>query len=85
MTVLRFDVFGRSMEVVREGDLWAAYYLGSDGKRRPAHEAHVPHFVEVGGVGRFLADLYHESASPERPDVVELPAPGKIEPPRPPG
>jgi len=69
--VLRFDVFGRLIGVVRRDDRWEAFLLGSEGKKRVLPSP-IPADVPRDGLRRFLADLYHESARPDRPDVVEL-------------
>ncbi len=34
--VIRLDVFGRRVELARSDDKWKAFYLGSEGKKRPA-------------------------------------------------
>ena len=70
-SLLRFDVFGTQVGVERQGDVWHAWYLGSEGKRRPADFV-VPDFIEEFELARYLADLFHESASPDRPDVRRL-------------
>ena len=70
--VLRFDVFGRIIEVVREEGRWTAHRVGTDGKRRESRGTTIPPWVKPDEVGRFLADLYHESATPDRPDVIRL-------------
>ncbi|MEM7416978.1 MAG: hypothetical protein AAF389_15830 [Gemmatimonadota bacterium] len=68
-TVLIYDVFGRRLGITRECGQWVTVELGTEGKHRPARVA-IPEWVEEDGLLRFLADLYHESASPEKPDVV---------------
>jgi len=69
---MRFDVFGYIVEVERKGDEWHAYRVGTDGKRRSAPGTTIPPWIEPDQVARFLADLYHEAASPERPEVIRL-------------
>jgi hypothetical protein len=68
--VRRFDVFGRRIGVTRVGEEWKAVILGADGKHR--HGVEIPSWVEESQLGRYLADLFHESATPERPDVLDL-------------
>jgi hypothetical protein len=70
--MFRFDVFGRTVGIIRKDDRWEAMYLGLDGKHRPAPGIIIPPSVPASGLGRFLADLFHESARPERPDVLPL-------------
>lgn len=74
--MLRYDVFGYRVGVLREGAEWRAVYVGQDGKHRPAPDVVIPPWVTEAEVPRFLADLFHEAASPERPDVIIEPPPG---------
>lgn len=69
---VRFDVFGRRMAVVDDGRGWRAFVLGADGKRRPADIA-VPATLREEELATYLGDLFHEAATPTRPDVVRLP------------
>jgi hypothetical protein len=64
----RFNVFGRIFLIRREGSLWQAYALGSDGKRSPADFV-VPDFIEEAEMEQYLFDLFHESATPGNGDV----------------
>ena len=70
--MLRFDVFGREVGVLREEARWRAVFVGREGKHRAAPSIAIPSSLPEAELGRFLADLFHESASPERPDVVPL-------------
>jgi hypothetical protein len=65
---LCFDVFGRRIDVERDAEGWVAFVPGTDGKRRPAKIAIPPEF-NADEVGRYLSDLFHESASPKHPTV----------------
>ncbi|WP_422843696.1 DUF7661 family protein [Acidovorax sp. M2(2025)] len=67
----RFNVFGRTVEVRREGALWQAYRVGADGKRTPAGFV-IPDFVSEHELAQFLEDLFHESASPHNGDVHRI-------------
>lgn len=69
--MLRFDVFGKRVGVERTSDGWIACWLGNEGKRRPA-EFVIPDFVAEDELAQYLRDLFHESASPQHPDVVPL-------------
>lgn len=71
MAAIRFNVFGRIVLIERKQNEWHAYYPGTDGKRRPASFV-IPSFIEDGELEQFLGDLFHESASPNNPEVVRL-------------
>lgn len=60
---IHFNVFGRLVALVGTSGRWSPFILGSDGKRRPA-EFIVPDFLAEEELGRYLADLFHESATP---------------------
>ena len=68
---LRFDVFGRRIDVERTAEGWAAFVPGTDGKRRPAQIA-IPSDLKADEIGQYLGDLFHESATPKHPAVRVL-------------
>ena len=70
--MLRFDVYGRTVGVLREDGRWRVVFLGEDGKHRDAPGVVVPPSLEASDLARHLADVFHESARPGRPDVVPL-------------
>ena len=67
----RFDVFGRTIGVVRRNNTWVAHHIGQEGKRHRA-EFEIPPFVAPDELLQYLDDLFHENASPVRPCVVKL-------------
>lgn len=69
--ILRFNVFGTLVGIERSGPHWKAYYLGTEGKRRPADFV-IPEFVVEAELAQYLADLFHESARPGHSEVRAL-------------
>ena len=68
---LRFNVFGRIFAIAGEpGRGWSAFAL-ADGKRVPAGFI-VPAFLLEDELCQYLADLFHESATPTNGDVIRL-------------
>lgn len=67
-----FRVFGRRVFVERAGGGWSVSYPGPDGKRRLADDIVIPPAVTEAELGRYLADLCHEWATPEHPDVQRV-------------
>ena len=49
--------------MVRVGDQWAVYRLGS-GKRMQVGEFAIPSSLEEAEIATFLDDIYHELAKP---------------------
>lgn len=68
---LRFRVFGKLVAVARLHGGWQAYYLGNEGKRRSA-DFIIP--CELAGceIREYLADLFHEEATPRYGSVDQL-------------
>lgn len=71
MRELRFNVFGTLVTITGAPGAWQAFYPGSDGKRRPA-DFTVPDDLHEDGLLDYLADLFHEDATPRRPNVLRL-------------
>lgn len=71
MALLRFDVFGQRVAIERTPGGWSTWLLGADGKRRRA-DFEVPAFVAEDELAQYLADLFHESATPARVEVRRI-------------
>jgi hypothetical protein len=69
--MLRFNAFGKLIGVERSGDHWKAYSLGNEGKFRDAGFI-IPDNIREEEIPRYLADLFHESSSSERPGVFQI-------------
>ncbi len=68
---MAFDVFGRRIMVEATLDGWAAFHLGTDGKRRSA-DITIPSHLDEADIAQYLDDLFHESATAEHPKVRAL-------------
>ena len=61
---MRLDVFGKLVEAqFREGQ-WLVFYIGDEGKKRPAHDLVIPEDIAETELPKYLADLCHEWARP---------------------
>ena len=69
--LIKFNVFGRIVIVMREASGWQAYYPGPDGKKRPA-DFIIPDFVTDNELEQYLDDLFHEDARPDNMTVIRL-------------
>lgn len=67
-----FDVFGRRLTVERRREAWVVYAPAGDGKRRPAEGVVIPPDLPEADLASYLADLCHEWASAEHPEVKRL-------------
>ena len=68
--MIELDVFGRRLLAIRREGSWTLFYPGPDGKRRPASDLLVPdHIGTEAELAEYLAELCHEWASRESPEV----------------
>jgi hypothetical protein len=58
--------------VAASGDSWAAYYLGAEGKKRPARDIVIPAHIPESEIEQYLGDLCHEWATEQHPNVERL-------------
>jgi len=72
MKSLRFSVFGRQVIVAESKIEWATFYVGADGKRRPATDIVVPHDMAESDIEQYLDDLCHEWATERYRNVKRL-------------
>lgn len=68
----RFNVFGTLVAVAGEPGTWRAFYLGVEGKRRLA-DFIIPADVGSDELAEYLADLFHENATPRNSVVTPIP------------
>ncbi len=72
MKTLKFDVFGRDVVIVKTESGWQAFYLGNEGKRRPANDIIVPSDITEVEIARYLDDLCHEWATDRNKSVTRI-------------
>jgi len=72
MTSLKFEVFGLKVLVLKVECGWKTFYLGTEGKRRPAIDIVVPANITESEIEQYLDDLCHEWASKRYPNVIRL-------------
>jgi hypothetical protein len=66
-----FKVFGMPVLVARSDAGWQAFYPGTDGKRRAADFIVPPELAEHE-LADYLADLFHENATPRHNGVERI-------------
>lgn len=71
MKEFKFNIFGSLIAVTGSAGAWHAFYLGADGKRRPA-DFIVPNDIAEHELSEYLADLYHEHATPRNPAAKQI-------------
>lgn len=69
---MRFHVFGKkTLEVVRQDNHWLVFYCGS-GIKRKADDIQIPPALPEAELKGYIADLFHEWATPDHDDVIQL-------------
>lgn len=68
---MKLNIFGRIAEVIREDGQWVFYSLG-EGKKRRENGLVIPAELSAAEVVTFLADIFHEVASPQNPEIKIL-------------
>ena len=58
------------MIVEKINDRWQLFNRSSSGMRHLINDVVIPDELDTAEIVRFLADIYHESASEKYPDVI---------------
>lgn len=69
---MKFDVYGRKIEIVKHDSQWRVFYLGGEGKKRIANDIIIPSHMEESELLGYLADLQHEWSREGSDRVVKL-------------
>lgn len=69
---LRFNVYGQKMSVQRKNDEWLLFKESDTSMRARVYDVVIPSELQKSEIRTYLADIYHESARPESPDVVQM-------------
>ncbi|WP_218126942.1 DUF7661 family protein [Ferrimonas sediminum] len=70
--MLRFDVFGIRMSVLRQDDEWLLFRDADCGVRARVYEVVIPPQLTEAELRRYLDDVFHERASLRHPSVRRL-------------
>ena len=71
MQEYRFKVFGKLIAVTGQAGARQAFFLGPEGKRRPA-DFIIPRDIADSELAEYLGDLFHEDATPRYNTVERL-------------
>ena len=70
----RFNIYGTLIAVRGNPGAWRAFYLGTEGKRRPA-DFIIPDDIQADALCEYLADLFHEEATPRNNTATQISSP----------
>ncbi len=69
---IKLNVYGRLLMAKQSEQGWELFFLGNDGKNRPANDLVVPSFINEKELVIYISDLCHEWATEKNPDVFCL-------------
>lgn len=69
---IKLDVYGRLMLAEHTAAGWQMFAVGHDGKRSLVRDVAIPDFIPESRLEQYLADVFHESATPTHPCVRRL-------------
>lgn len=69
---IKFDVFGKSMSVLRQDEQWLLFTDSGMGMRTRVYDAVIPSHLEQDELATYLDDIFHENASENHPHVKLL-------------
>jgi len=69
---MKFNAYGRKIEVIRLSDSWAVFYLGNEGKKRTAHDIIIPAYLKAEEIKSYLEDIFHECATKDNNEIEVL-------------
>ncbi len=69
---MKYNVYGRKIEILQNDGKWVVFFLGSDGKKRPTQEIFIPSNIVENDLIIYLDDLLHEWATPGNDEIVRI-------------
>ena len=69
---MKFNVFGKNIEVIQRNSEWIVFYLGNECKKRLAQDVFIPSDISEDQLVGYLSDLCHEWARPKYSEVKKL-------------
>jgi hypothetical protein len=67
--IIKMNVFGKKILAKPSPSGWKLFYMGDEGKLRPAEDIVVPSWIDEKSLATYLSDLCHEWASDRYPRV----------------
>lgn len=70
--LMKINVFGKIIEVVRNDNRWEVFHVGNEGKKRLANDIVIPSNLKEEELIGYISDLCHEWATPANKEVKIL-------------
>ncbi|MCG7588193.1 hypothetical protein [Photobacterium sp. OFAV2-7] len=72
MAFVKFNVFGKNMSVHRKNGEWLLFLESDTSMRVRIYDVVIPSELDESELSGYLADIFHENASGEHPDVERV-------------
>jgi hypothetical protein len=69
---IKLNVFGKRVSAQKTEQGWEVFFLGDDGRKRPAYDLVIPSFISEDEIESYLSDICHEWATDKNKDVYKL-------------
>lgn len=70
--VLKFNVFGKAMSVIRKDQQWLLFNESDTGIRSRVYDVVIPAELTPEELLGYLDDIYHEYSSERHPSIVKI-------------
>jgi hypothetical protein len=70
--IIKFNVFGKEMSILKKGDEWQLFNESATGLRSRVYDVVIPSDLEPAELATYLDDIYHEYSSDIHPKVIEI-------------
>ncbi|WP_440056558.1 DUF7661 family protein (plasmid) [Pseudoalteromonas sp. T1lg65] len=70
--IIKFDVFGKQMSVIKKEQQWQLFNESYTGIRSRVYDVIIPPDINENELKRFLDDIYHEYSSEKHSKVKRL-------------
>jgi hypothetical protein len=69
---IKLNVYGKRVSAQKTEKGWEVYFLGDDGRKRPACDLAIPSFITEDEIEGYLSDICHEWSTDKNKDVYKL-------------
>lgn len=70
--IIKFNVFGKQMSVLRKEDEWQLFNESDTAIRSRVYDVAIPFELEPTEIETYLDDIYHEYSTEKHPKVITL-------------
>jgi len=72
VVIIKFNVFGKQMSVLKKEHEWQLFNESDAGIRSRVYDVVIPSDLESTELETYLDDMYHEYSSDKHPKVIKI-------------